>query len=171
MERKSKIIVAQRGRYILHQVRSEYGKQVRKAYEGGEIDLPWKAIQCYEARKDKICNTITTVQKDNMYVGKVVMGETVEDYLYTAKDGEQYGIFKLSPRECLRLMDVREEDIDNMLSVNSNSQCYKQAGNSIVVAVLTAIFSQLNIQGIKSWNERTPEEKEELMGWKDAKKR
>ena len=95
---------------------------------------------------------------------------TVEDYLYTAKDGEQYGIFKLSPRECLRLMDVREEDIDNMLSVNSNSQCYKQAGNSIVVAVLTAIFSQLNIQGIKPWNERTPEEREELMGWKDAKK-
>lgn len=92
--------------------------------------------------------------------------KTLNDYLYQAKDGEQYGIFKLSPRECLRLMDVREEDIDKMLSVNSNSQCYKQAGNSIVVAVLTAIFSQLNIQGIKSWNDRTLEERKELIGWK-----
>lgn len=86
-------------------------------------------------------------------------GKTIEDYLYKAKDGEMYGIFKLSPRECLRLMDVRDEDIDKMFAVNSNSQCYKQAGNSIVVACLSAIFSQLHIQGIKSWNERTLEEK------------
>lgn len=128
--------------------------------------------QRVELRGSKISNCITTVQKDSMYVGKVVMEEkTLNDYLYTAKDGEQYGIFKLSPRECLRLMDVREEDIDKMLSVNSNSQCYKQAGNSIVVSVLTAIFSQLNIQGIKSWNERTPEEREALIGWKNAEEK
>lgn len=69
--------------------------------------------------------------------------KTIEDYLYTAKDGEQYGIFKLSPRECGRLMDVSDEDIDKMFSVNSNSQCYKQFGNSIVVNVLVAIFGQL----------------------------
>lgn len=69
--------------------------------------------------------------------------KTIDDYLYKAKDGEQYGIFKLSPRECLRLMDVKDRDIDQMLSVNSNSQCYKQAGNSIVVNVLVAIFGQL----------------------------
>lgn len=149
MERKSKTIVAQRGR----------------PFGGG-------TRQKFEPRHDGITNTITTVQKDNLYVGKVVMEEkTLDDYLYQAKDGERYGIFKLSPKECLRLMDVREEDIDKMLSVNSNSQCYKQAGNSIVVSVLTAIFSQLNIQGIKSWNERTPEEREALIGWKNADKK
>ena len=92
--------------------------------------------------------------------------KTLEDYLYTAKDGEQYGIFKLSPRECGRLMDVRDEDIDKMLSVNSRSQCYKQFGNSIIVVVLAAIFSQLHIQGIKPWNERTMEERKELLGYK-----
>ena len=157
---------------ILHKVRTEYGKEIRKAYEAGEITAPRSSMQCYEPRTDGICNTLTTVQKDNLCVGKVCMEEkTIEDYLYTAKDGEQYGIFKLSPRECLRLMDVREEDIDKMLSVNSNSQCYKQAGNSIVVAVLTAIFSQLNIQGIKSWNDRTPEEREELIGWRNAEEK
>ena len=68
---------------------------------------------------------------------------TVEDYLYHAKDGNDYGIFKLSPRECGRLMDVSDDDIDKMLSVNSNSQCYKQFGNSIVVNVLVAIIGQL----------------------------
>lgn len=91
------------------------------------------------------------------------MEQQVEDYLYTASDGEQYGIFKLTPRECGRLMGVKDSDIDKMFSVNSNSQCYKQFGNSIVVPVLMAIFSQLNIQGIKPWNEMTQEEKTQLV--------
>lgn len=88
---------------------------------------------------------------------------TVEDYLITAKDGEKYGIFKLSPRECCRLMNFRDADIDQMLSVNSNSQVYKQAGNSIVVSVLVAIFSQLNIKGVKPWNQMTDAERYEII--------
>mgnify|MGYP002623709753 CR=1 FL=1 len=91
------------------------------------------------------------------------MEQQVEDYLYTASDGEQYGIFKLTPRECGRLMGVKDSDIDKMFSVNSNSQCYKQFGNSIVVPVLMAIFSQLNIKGIKPWNEMAQEEKSQLV--------
>lgn len=86
--------------------------------------------------------------------------KTVEDYLYTAKDGEQYGIFKLSPRECGRLMGVKDSDIDKMLAVNSNSQCYKQYGNSIVVPVLCGIFSQLNIKGVTPWNKATYEQRQ-----------
>lgn len=65
----------------------------------------------------------------------------------------QYRIRKLTPRECYRLMAVPEESIDKMLEVNSNTQCYKQAGNSIVVNCLVAIFSQMGIQGIPRWNE------------------
>ena len=89
--------------------------------------------------------------------------KTVEDYLITAKDGEQYGTFKLSPRECLRLMNVRDTDIDKMQAVNSNTQCYKQAGNSIVVSVLVGIFSQLGIQNCKKWNDMTDEERYEII--------
>ncbi len=58
----------------------------------------------------------------------------------------QYRIRKLTPRECGRLMGVSDEDIDKMEAVNSNSQLYKQFGNSIVVDVLCAIFKQLNIE-------------------------
>lgn len=64
----------------------------------------------------------------------------------------KYRIRKLTPKECFRLMAVTDNDADKMLSVNSNSQCYKQAGNSIVVSVLEAIFRQLNIKGVKNWN-------------------
>lgn len=45
-----------------------------------------------------------------------------------------------------------------MLNVNSNTQCYKQAGNSIVVTVLMGIFSQLGIPGIRRWNDMTEDE-------------
>lgn len=53
-------------------------------------------------------------------------------------------IRKLTPRECLRLMDFDNEDFDKIKAAGiSDSQVYKQAGNSIVVAVLQAIFNQM----------------------------
>ena len=82
----------------------------------------------------------------------------VEDYLF-----KDYGVFKLSPRECGRLMGMTDEDISKMAAVNSNTQLYKQFGNSIVVPVLMALFSQLNIKGVKPWNELSESEKQQLI--------
>lgn len=50
-------------------------------------------------------------------------------------------IRKLTPKECYRLMAVTDNYIDRVRV--SNSQQYKQAGNSIVVSVLMAIFGKL----------------------------
>ena len=50
-------------------------------------------------------------------------------------------IRKLTPKECYRLMGVKDEEI-NKVTV-SNAQQYKQAGNSIVISVLMAIFGKL----------------------------
>lgn len=58
----------------------------------------------------------------------------------------QYRIRKLTPRECGRLMGVSDEDMDKMEAVNSNTQLYKQFGNSIVVDVMCAMFKNLNIK-------------------------
>lgn len=51
-----------------------------------------------------------------------------------------YRIRKLTPRECFRLMDF-PEDFD--FTVVSDSQAYKQAGNSIVVNVLAEVIKKL----------------------------
>ena len=51
-------------------------------------------------------------------------------------------IRKLTPRECWRLMGFMDEEFDRVHGI-SNSQLYKQAGNSIVVNVLSALLSQL----------------------------
>ena len=65
----------------------------------------------------------------------------------------QYRIRKLTPKECWRLMAFTDEDFHKAEQVNSNTQLHKQAGNSIVVAVLEAIFRQMRIQNIPTWNE------------------
>ena len=52
-------------------------------------------------------------------------------------------IRKLTPNECWRLMGFDSTDVEKAAKVCSNSQLYKQAGNSIVVNVLMAIFKEL----------------------------
>lgn len=55
-----------------------------------------------------------------------------------------FRIRKLTPRECWRLMGFSDEDFEKAQSTGmSNSQLYKQAGNSIVVNVLEAILKNL----------------------------
>lgn len=85
--------------------------------------------QRLEPNSQGICNTLTSVQKDNMVL-----------------EQPKYRIRKLTPRECGRLMGVSDEDIDKMAAVNSNTQLYKQFGNSIVVDVMCAMFKNLNIK-------------------------
>lgn len=52
-------------------------------------------------------------------------------------------IRKLTPKECWRLMGFNDSDFKKAEKVNSNTQLYKQAGNSIVVNVLMAILKEL----------------------------
>lgn len=60
--------------------------------------------------------------------------------------GVKERIRKLTPRECFRLMDVAESDIDKIQATGiSKSQQYKLAGNSIVVACLYHIFRKMFI--------------------------
>ncbi len=57
---------------------------------------------------------------------------------------ENVRIRKLTPRECLRLMGWKDEQIDKIQSAKvSGTQQYRQAGNGIVVQVLEAIFGAL----------------------------
>lgn len=111
---------------ILRYERTDYGKLIRKQYENGEIKEKIGNMRELKPRQDGISNTITTVRKDN--------------YLLEPN----YRIRKLTPRECFRLMGMREDDIDKIQQAGiSNTQQYKMAGNSIVVNVLEAIFKNL----------------------------
>ena len=207
---------------VLTPKRTEYGKQIRKAYESGQIHESRHNMTELEPRKDNVSNTLTTVQKDNLVLENVKIRQATKDGsieceiggcfdasypnsktrrgrvqdkgntcpTLTAQNQEvvriekvgqissngsqcgtvisdngisanlvagthryanshiatQYRIRKLTPRECGRLMGVSDEDIDKMAAVNSNTQLYKQFGNSIVVDVMCAMFKNLNIE-------------------------
>ncbi len=64
---------------------------------------------------------------------KVLLGE----------DMNKLRIRKLTPKECWRLMGFDDSDFEKASQVCSNTQLYKQAGNSIVVNVLEEIFKNL----------------------------
>ena len=52
-------------------------------------------------------------------------------------------IRKLTPKECFRLMGVKDEDFEKVKKNQSNSSLYHLAGDSIVVNVLMAIFKEM----------------------------
>lgn len=155
---------------VLTPKRTAYGKQIRKAYENGQIQESRHNMTELEPRKDDVSNTLTTVQKDNLLLenniqkvgqissngfqcGTVISDNGISANLVAGTHGyanshiaTQYRIRKLTPRECGRLMGVSDEDIDKMAAVNSNTQLYKQFGNSIVVDVMCAMFKNLNIK-------------------------
>lgn len=143
-------IVASRGRYINENESNE-------------------TYQNFEPRTDGLTNTITTVQKDNYIVNtnRCVQVGDLQHYGYDemnrvcSKEGlcptlrtmiggdrqpkilNDFQIRKLTPKECWRLMGFFDEAFDKADTVCSNSQLYKQAGNSIVVDVLYYIFKNL----------------------------
>lgn len=156
-------------RQVLTPKRTEYGKQIRKAYENGQIQESRHNMTELEPRKDNVSNTLTTVQKDNLLLenkiqkvgqtsdgsqcGTVIYDNGISTNLVAGTHGyanshiaTKYRIRKLTPRECGRLMGVSDEDISKMAAVNSNTQLYKQFGNSIVVDVMCAMFRNLNIE-------------------------
>ena len=58
-------------------------------------------------------------------------------------DKSNLRIRKLTPKECFRLMGVRDEDYEKVRKNQSDASLYHLAGDSIVVNVLMAIFEEL----------------------------
>ncbi len=73
---------------------------------------------------------------------------------YVADEGIELNIRKLTPRETGRLMGVHDEDINLLKEHLSDAELYHCFGDSIVVNVLMAIFSQmLDINWINKFKE------------------
>lgn len=128
------------------------------------VGLPTE--QRLELNMNGTSNALTTVQKDNVVVTKNYIQYDVSGKGYKSQQDRLYyenGIMctipagrtenkvnvllndfkirRLTPRECFRLMDFP----DTFEFVCSNSQLYKQAGNSIVVNVLAEIIKKLKL--------------------------
>ena len=122
--------------------------------ESGQLE------QQVEISDREYSNALTTAQKDSLVVQQgVVIDDTqgfdgtryydnISPSLRASRSGlktvtENLRIRKLTPLECWRLMGFDDEDYYKAEKVNSNTQLYKQAGNSIVVDVLEYLFKEI----------------------------
>lgn len=82
-------------------------------------------------------------------VSPTIMSSNQELYKLERKEMESYRIRRLTPLECWRLMGFSDEDFRAAEAdeINSDTQLYAQAGNSIVVNVLEAIFGEMLPKG------------------------
>ena len=138
------------------------------AIRGRNIDNPKSresglpTTQMLEINENGTAICLTTVQKDNVVVYSGISVHPFSKKMefdgfkdrpcptllatdYKAPKCVQYSdyrIRKLTPRECFRLMDF-PDSFD--FSCVSDSQAYKQAGNSIVVNVLSEIIKKLKL--------------------------
>jgi site-specific DNA-cytosine methylase len=76
----------------------------------------------------------------------VVNGLGYEGVIEKEEPKIRWRIRKLTAKECWRLMNFTDEDVDRASVFVSDSALYKQAGNSIVVACLIALMSSLFIE-------------------------
>ena len=113
-----------------------------------------------QIRKDSSCvGTITrNVCADLKRNGQGIIegGVDMED--------RKYRIRKLTPKECWRLMGVKDEDYEKVAKNQSNSSLYHLAGDSIVTSCLMALFGQMTDidykEKIKLLSESLRDEKE-----------
>ena len=127
----------------------------------GRYDGNGNVEQRVEVSDREISNALTTVQKDSMIAEtSFVNGDicrTVRSSGHGSIDRHSWDmvqcnntlqIRKLTPKECFRLMGFDDSDFEKAEKVNSNTQLYKQAGNSIVVPVLEHIMTALFDSGV-----------------------
>lgn len=103
--------------------------------------------------------------KDPRLINQSVLEKLIQNENYeigTECGGADDRVRKLTPQEYWRLMGFTDEDFKKAESVNSNTQLYKQAGNSIAVPVLEHLFIKLIDCGvIEVITEQGPEDPDE----------
>lgn len=119
-----------------------------RAYQGGNLE---PKIRVKEATKQGYAEAeigdSVNLSHPNSKTRRGRVGKQIANTLLT---GESQGVVepdfrirKLTPRECWRLQGFPDWAFDKAQEVNSNSQLYKQAGNSVTVNVIAAIAKEL----------------------------
>ena len=107
-----------------------------REFEGWNDNCPTLYARDYKDPKNVIMPCITPDRLEKRQPCVLTEGENKTVV-------EKYRIRKLTPKECWRLMGFNDESFYKASDVCSNTQLYKQAGNSIVVNVLIEIFKNL----------------------------
>ncbi|WP_448949546.1 DNA cytosine methyltransferase [Latilactobacillus sakei] len=116
-------------------------KGCAEGYEGDSVSFSQPNSK---TRRGRIGAQITNTLETGLNQGAIIK---VKDTYRLVINGIEYAIRvrKLTPLECWRLQGFTDEQFYKAQAVNSNSQLYKQAGNSVSVPVVYAVAKHLNI--------------------------
>lgn len=94
---------------VLRSVRSEYGKQIRKQYEQGELKVSRHSFMRKEIRDDGVANTLDSVQKDNLLAVSTGTFELAVKVKEATKQG--YAVARGGKiRSTLQCQEVKQEE-------------------------------------------------------------
>lgn len=144
---------------VLRNVRTEYGKEIRKDYEDGKIDISRHDFLASEVREDGITNTLSTVQKDNQLAVKV--SEATKQGYSECRVGVD-AVNLSVPGSKTRRGRVGKE-IANTLDTSCNQGIFVQASEELVVYAVWYEKYQCYI----AIRKLTPKECFRLQGWPD----
>lgn len=115
-------------------IKANNGKGYYLLEDGGVLDIAYPESKLRRGR----------VKENGRISGTLATSPTMARMEREMENGKtRYRIRKLTPREVWRLMSFTDADYDKAAAVNSHTQLYKQAGNSIVKDVLMAIFREM----------------------------
>lgn len=144
---------------VLRNVRTEYGKEIRKDYEDGKIDISRHDFLASEVSEDGITNTLSTVQKDNQLAVKV--SEATKQGYAECRVGVDTVNLSV-PGSKTRRGRVGKE-IANTLDTSCNQGIFVQVSEELVVYAVWYEKYQCYI----AIRKLTPKECFRLQGWSD----
>lgn len=142
-------------RYIVAKRRSEQGKLIRRQYKN-DIGVPYQLVKGYSLMLGGYANTITTFPSADNWILELQNNDNMNELLYhehPTKEqlleyfGLRMRVRKMSEKEALRIMGLREQTIDRIMNAEirttlkdgtvkvkrmPKTHIYEQAGNGIV---------------------------------------
>lgn len=147
------------GQVCLNKKRNELGRQIRKEYEAGKVNVRRSDLVDYAPREDDKTGTITTVQSDNLILSNNHLQKNLTDvdskanaFLATSHKGawangmslvsNGFRIRRITPTECARLQTIP----DWYKWECSATQQYRMLGNGWTVEVIKHILSFMKLE-------------------------
>lgn len=144
---------------VLRNVRTDYGKEIRKDYEAGNIEISRHEFLASEVRNDGVANTLSTVNKDNQLAVKVTEA-TKQGYSECRVGVDSVNL--AVPGSKTRRGRVGH-DIENTLDTSCNQGIFVQVSEELTVYAVWYEKYQCYI----AIRKLTPKECFRLQGWTD----
>jgi len=143
------LTTVQKDNVVIYDLTNDFGEQVREYTEFSPALRSSRSGLLTNQQLKKLENLVVDENIAGCITHAIGRAGSSDEYIASVKRNAliTQRIRRLTPTECFRLMDFNEDMIERTINSKliSDSQLYKQAGNSICVGVLAAIIQKLKL--------------------------